>query len=202
MKKLLILFVILGLSHLSKAQIRFDLWGGLHSYNLTVEDFSEFKAGITESSYGIHLGVKFRLDLGAVYLEPGALFNNVSAKYTVDNPDTPEFETSNLNFDFPAVIGLDFDLIQIFAGPVAHVRFSDYDELKDTGGYSDKASSAFFGSHIGVGLTLGQLGFDVRYEKNFKDNEFGSEELFDSIRLVDTNSRVMFSLVYTLKFKD
>jgi len=195
MKKIILLSLALNFICLnSQAQLRFDILGGVHSYDLSVNDFDAFKAGIKESSYGIHLGARLHAEIGSLYIEPGVMLNNISAKYTVDNPDTPTVESSNLNFDIPVVLGLDFKILHIFAGPVAHIRFNNYEELKDIGGYEEKASSAFFGAHIGAGLIFNNIGIDLRYEKNFADEEFGAESLFNQIRIVDTNSRIMASI--------
>jgi hypothetical protein len=182
----------------NKDKSRFGIFGGLHSYDVPVSNFNEFKAGINDAQYGIHAGIKIKLDLGNMYLEPALMFNSISAKYTVDNPETGEVEANSLNFDIPVVMGLDLDLITIFAGPVAHIRFANYDDLKEFGSYDDNLSRVFVGAQGGIGIHFGNLGIELRYEKNFKGPDYGVEELLNQIELVDTNSRLIGSIVVFL----
>lgn len=192
-----VLFVSLCLLTTSLfGQTRLGVFGGLHSYSVSVKTVDDFRAGIDEASYGIHAGAKFKIDMGSLYLEPAIVFNSISSKYTVDNEDTPEIESNSLNFDVPLVLGFDVTPLQIFIGPVAHIRFSNFDDLRGAGGYDDNISSLIFGAQVGVGLMIGKVGLDVRYESNFAGDDFGTESLQNQIKLVDTNSRIMGSVVY------
>lgn len=177
-------------------QTRLGVFGGLHSYSVSVKNVDDFRAGINEASYGIHAGAKFKIDMGSLYLEPAIVFNSISSKYTVDNEDTPEIESSSLNFDVPVVLGFDITPLQIFVGPVAHIRFSNFDDLRGAGGYDENLSNVIFGAQVGVGLMIGKVGLDLRYESNFAGDDFGTESLQNQIKLVDTNSRIMGSVVY------
>lgn len=194
MKKLIIAIAFLisqyGIIH---SQVALDIFGGLHSYDLPVTD-ADIGAGIESATFGIHAGAKLKFNFDGLFIESGLIVNNVSAKYIVDNPVTPEQESRSLNFDIPVVAGIDLGPLSVFAGPVAHIRFSNYDDLLEVGSYDDNVSSMFFGAHGGVALSFGKFGVELRYEKNFVGDDLGTEEIGNQLKLIDSNSRIMASV--------
>lgn len=191
----LAIFFTLNLS----SQIAFGVKAGLHSYDLDISEVrsEELRAGIQESSFGFHLGLYSRIKLGGLYVEPSAILNNISAKYQVAESDEL-IEEGSLILDIPVMVGFNILMVDIFAGPVAHLRFSGYDDLISLGEYDDNYSAAHFGLQLGAGVNLGKLGFDLRYEKNFKDRDLGIVDTLREIKLVDSNSRILVSISYRL----
>ncbi len=191
----LVCFAITNVS----SQIDFGVRGGFHSYDLDVTEFDStgVMAGIRNASFGLHVGVFSRIGIGGLYLEPALVLNNISAKYTVAGSDE-ELEEGSLVLDVPVVLGFNLGIVDLFGGPVAHLRFSDYKDLISAGAYEDNFSNAHFGLQLGAGLNIGSWGVDVRYEQNFKDNDLGIVGSLRDIKFVDANSRILASINYRL----
>jgi len=196
MKKLLTMIIVCAFITNGQAQLKFGIKGGVHSYDLKLSDLDTSLAKINEATYGIHVGVFTRVALGGLYVEPSVILNNISAKYSVSDSGQ-EIEKTAVNIDIPVVAGLSFSIVDVFAGPVAHIRFSDYDDLIDAGLYEEKAASAFFGAQLGVGINFDKIAFDLRYEKNFKDKDLGITDAINALKLVDSNSRFIASFSYS-----
>lgn len=180
------------------AQLEFGVIGGFHSYDFEVSEIdsvSGVRAGIADATFGLHLGVFTRIDLGGFYIEPAAILNNISAKYTVTETGE-QVEESNLNVDFPVMLGFEIAILNIFAGPVAHLRFSDYSDLRRVGEYEDNYDKAHFGIQAGAGMDFEKFGLDFRYEKNFNNNDLGVIDTIKELKFVDTNSRIIASITY------
>lgn len=196
MKNLVFLVAALLFTISLNGQVKIGIKGGIHSYDFELSELDSSIAKINEATYGIHLGVFTKLQLGGLYVEPSIILNNISAKYSVSDTDQ-EIDKTALNIDIPVVAGLSISIIDVFAGPVAHLRFTDYDDLIDAGTYDQKVSSAFFGVQFGAGIHFDKLGIDLRYEKNFKDRDLGISEAIDELKLIDSNSRIIASLSYS-----
>lgn len=199
--KIIVLFsLLLNLFSISLfSQIDFGFRGGFHSYDLKVSelDSTGIGAGIKEASFGLHLGVFSRIGIGGIYLEPALILNNISAKYSVaESPQ--ELDEASLVLDVPVVLGFSLGIIDLFGGPVAHLRFSDYKDLVSAGAYEDNFDNAHFGLQFGGGVNLGSWGVELRYEQNFKDNDLGLVDSFRDIKFVDANSRILASINYRL----
>jgi len=188
-----IMFSILIVPILLFGQLDIGIKAGLHSYDLPTSNSNG--ANIKNANYGLHVGLVSKINLGGLFLEPSLLLNNVSAKYSVTESGD-EIEEGNLNIDLPVMLGLNIAILDVFAGPVAHLRFSGYDDLIRLGQYDENISSAFFGGQLGVGIKLSKIGFDLRYEKNFKEKDLGILGTIDELKLVDANSRIMLSAAY------
>lgn len=181
------------------AQIDFGVRGGFHSYDLDVGELDSMgvMAGIRKASFGLHVGLFSRIGIGGLYIEPAMVLNNISAKYTVVESNE-EVEEGSLVLDVPVVLGLNIGIVDLFGGPVAHLRFSDYKDLVSAGAYEDNFSNAHFGLQLGGGVNLGKWGVELRYEQNFKDNDLGIVDSVRDIKFVDANSRILASINYKL----
>ena len=84
-------------------------------------------------------------------------------------------EASYTSFDVPVLVGLKLGPVRINAGPVASLAISENAAFKDAiKQYSSQITSelfkqATFGYQAGVGVDLGSLNLDLRYQSSFTD---------------------------------
>ncbi len=110
---------------------------------------------------GFHVGVYGRTG-ERLYFRPELVFTKLKTTYQSD-----AFSVQKL--DAPLLVGLEvFGPINIFAGPsLQYILDTEYEGV-DLGDVQDDFT---VGLNFGVGLALGKLGVDLRYERGFKDNE-------------------------------
>lgn len=187
-----ILFFTCGLN----AQLKLGVKAGLHSYDLPSSEPNTGFLGIKDADFGFHLGVFTKIQLANIYIEPSIVFNNIVAKYSVADSTINTMDDNFVNLDIPLMVGFKFLILDVHAGPVAHIRMSDYGEIFEFQGAKEQINKAFWGLQVGTSVYLGNnLCLEVRYEKNFDsgDIEFDLQEY----KLIDKNSRMMASLGYS-----
>jgi opacity protein-like surface antigen len=163
----LVIFMVFGLFP-SKSQAQsmggFGLKAGLN-YNANGNYFKDAQLILDNplSNLGFHAGGFAKLDFGLLYVRPELIYSQL--KSTVQNE---EFLTKRL--DAPVLLGTGFlgSLISVFAGPSFHYRLRD-DLLGSK--FTDIAQNFNTGYQLGLGVNLGPIGLDLRYEKELKGRE-------------------------------
>lgn len=142
----------------------FGLKAGLN-YNANGNYFKDVQVILDDplSNLGFHAGGFAKLNLGLLYVRPELIYSQL--KSTVQND---VFLTNRL--DAPVLLGTGFfgSLISVFAGPSFHYRLRD--DLLDTK-LTDIAQNYSTGYQLGLGLNIGPIGLDLRYEKELKGRE-------------------------------
>ncbi len=170
----------------------------MHSIDVGPKDFvvtnkselDSFKFSFKNASYGYHFGAGLRINLNNFYLHPEFIFNSNNAHFKINNYNAPQLLDSARNekyqyLDIPLMLGVKFNIIRFYAGPVAHVFINNKSELTDIEGYKDKFKTATFGYQAGIGFELFKfIGIDIRHEGNFTEygdhiNFFGKQLNFD-----------------------
>ena len=146
----------------AQSQNGFGLKGGLN-YNGN-GDYLESAQAVAENpdrNVGYHLGVFYRLG-NKIYFRPELMYTKTRSEYSDGN-----FDLSKL--DLPALIGIQIiGPLNIFGGPdFQYILNSKFDGIK----ISDIESDFTVGLHIGVGVDLGPIGVDLRYERGLSKNE-------------------------------
>jgi hypothetical protein len=115
------------------------------------------------ASLGYHVGGFAKGNLGIIYIRPELVYSQL--KTTVQNES---YLTKRL--DAPILIGTSFlgSLITVFAGPSFHYRIND-DLLAIN--WKDVDNNFNTGFQFGLGLNLGPIGLDLRYEKELAGRE-------------------------------
>ncbi len=115
-----------------------------------------------DSDVGFHAGIFVKADLGPIYLRPELIYTQLNSEYTVG-----DFKLDKL--DLPVLVGIDFiGPLHFFAGPsFQYILDSDLENVS----VSDVSDDFSVGAQFGIGLNLGRLGLDLRYERGFSDNE-------------------------------
>ena len=164
MKKTLLgaIFSLICTISIAQSQNGFGLKGGLN-YNGN-GDYLESAQAVAENpdrNVGYHLGIFYRLG-NKIYFRPELMYTRTKSDYT-----DGDFNLSKL--DLPALVGIQLiGPLNLFAGPdFQYILNSEFDGIK----ISDIESDFTVGLHIGVGVDLGPIGVDLRYERGLSANE-------------------------------
>jgi Outer membrane protein beta-barrel domain len=132
---------------------------------------------VEDANYGFHGGLWARVKFGSFMVQPEVVFNSNSVSYKTSNVlnnrllDSIITNESFKNLDIPLMLGYKLGGIRFMAGPVGHVHIGNSSEITNFSGYAAKFSTLKWGYQAGIGLDLGGLGLDLRYEGNF--DKFG-----------------------------
>jgi len=175
MKKLvLVLLVFLGSLSAYAQKIGFGLKGGLSS---TQVNFEGDQLVPSDAQLGYHLGVFARFGGIGFFVQPEVLFTQTSGKFKLELP--PASSTSPANYgtspanyeakfnrlDVPVMAGFRLlKIIRVMAGPIA--SFNIDSSLKEAGTTVQNIDfkKATLGYQTGVGVDLGNLTFEGKYE--------------------------------------
>ena len=173
MKKTFFLAVLslYGLTAMAQKDSGFGIKGGLN-YNQNgdlIASVGDAAVDVIEGSsgkIGYHVGVFGKIELAKIYIRPEAIYTRTTSNYDVDGTST-DFNISKI--DVPVLLGINLiGPLHVFAGPALQ-----YQVENDLEGFSINEAEKDFtvGLHAGLGVNLGRLGLDVRYERGFSDNE-------------------------------
>ena len=199
MKKRILVFSVLFLTTLfiGHAQSDYGIKAGLNynSNGKLWEEAGDIIDNKGKGKSGFNVGFYGKLDLGPLFLRPELVYTRTTSEY-LDNTSL-DFKMSRI--DVPVLVGMNLiGPLDIFAGP-AFQFITD----KDLSNLSvDNIEDDFtVGVQIGVGLELGRLGLDLRYERGVKNNEaeFFGVDPSDYYRLDTRPEQIMFGLSYSLK---
>ncbi|WP_194850642.1 porin family protein [Nonlabens antarcticus] len=156
-------FVLIGIFSFAQTDSGFGIKGGLN-YGSSGEFKDEINSNTEDpdSKIGFHLGVFAKADLGPIYVRPELIYTKLNSEYSIG-----DFEVQKL--DLPILVGVNvIGPLNVFAGPSLQYILDTDLEGFDVDDVKDQFS---VGAQFGVGLDLGRLGIDLRYERGFKDNE-------------------------------
>lgn len=137
----------------------FGIKAGLSS---TEVDFKNRQFTPQGSQTGYHIGVFGRIGGAGFFVQPELLFTQTSGKF-MNNGD--EFKAEFNRLDVPVMVGMRFlKVLRLQAGPIASLNINS--KLKEAGSTVSDAEfkNATLGYQAGVGLDLGNLSIDGRYE--------------------------------------
>lgn len=139
---------------------------GISSANIHVNG-DDFESGSNE--FGYHLGLFVRMGGSSIFVQPEFLYTNTGGSVIkTDNGNTETTFDANFDrFDIPLMFGFKFfDFFRVQAGPIATILV-DYkieDALNVPLDLDYKTST--FGYQAGIGLDVGNLIFDLKYESS------------------------------------
>lgn len=199
MKKTLLVaaLTLMGSAVFAQSGSGFGLKAGL-SYNKngdligTVGDAGQNIIEGAEGKTGYHVGFWGKLDFPKVYLRPELVYSKTKSSYTLDGASN-DYDVSKL--DMPVLLGYKLlGPLHIFAGPA--FQYTLKNDLGDLD-IQDVENDFSVGLNAGVGVNLGKVGLDVRYERGFSENEaeFIGNNITDISGRVDSRpSQVIFAL--------
>jgi hypothetical protein len=164
MKKYIVMgFLLMAMSLTAQVDSGLGITAGLN-YGST-GDLRENGQDIIDNpdeKIGYHVGVYWKIDLPFLYLRPELKYTQLSNEYRGDQFDLQKI-------DMPLLIGTNIaGPLHVFAGP--SLQYIVDTKLEGTS-LSDVQNEWSVGAQFGVGVNLGNLGIDVRYERGFTDNE-------------------------------
>ncbi len=168
MKKLvLVLLVFLGSLTAYAQKNGFGLKGGLSS---TQVNFEADQLVPSDAQLGYHLGVFARFGGIGFFVQPEVLFTQTSGKFKLELPPVSSMSPANYEakfnrLDVPVMAGFRIlKIIRVMAGPIA--SFNINSSLKEAGTTVQNIDfkKATFGYQTGVGVDLGNLTFEGKYE--------------------------------------
>ncbi|MDW7691990.1 outer membrane beta-barrel protein [Flammeovirgaceae bacterium SG7u.111] len=193
MKKIILLLFVLGSFQIANAQlIKFGVRGGVNSASLTSDDlivtsddeFEQLKLKAGDAQLGFHVGAMARINIPVLplYVQPELLITSVGGEYTVEdlkNGAAPEkAQVKFTRLDIPAMVGFKLGPVALQAGPIATIVISDKNDLEDKfTNFEQSFNGATFGYQAGVGLNLGKIVLDLKYEGNLS-------KLGDSVKIL------------------
>jgi hypothetical protein len=168
MKKLvLVLLVFLGSLTAHAQKNGFGLKGGLSS---TQVNFEADQLVPSDAQLGYHLGVFARFGGIGFFVQPEVLFTQTSGKFKLELPPASstsptQYEAKFNRLDVPVMAGFRIlKIIRVMAGPIA--SFNINSSLKEAGTTVQNIDfkKATLGYQTGVGVDLGNLTFEGKYE--------------------------------------
>lgn len=205
MKKLFLAFVLcFGLSQALSAQIQFGLKGGVNYNSDSFENVKDDVLNGAESRTGFHAGLWFRgkLPIIGLYLRPEIVYTQLNSDVVYANSINNQSVSTDYKFskiDVPVLLGTKiFGIGNIFAGPsFQYILASDFG-LNDLSEVSTEDFSV--GLQFGAGIEFGKLGLEVRWERNFNDNEtvFIDDSLGTQVNFDTRVNQIIIGLAYRL----
>lgn len=184
MKKTLIIAMLFVSSGLL-AQSSFGIKAGLNYGDNGKIEFSDVnQVQDTESKVGYHLGVFYRMELPlGFFVRPELLYTETKSEIKYSG-NSSNYDVSKL--DLPILVGVDvFGPLNIFVGPsLQYILENDFNDFE----IEDVENNFTVGAQFGVGVQLGSIGVDVRYERALTENqaEFLNLDNPAGIRRIDT----------------
>ena len=163
MRKTLLLAVIalVSISAFAQSGTGFGIKGGLN-YGGNGDYFDSARDAYEnpDKNVGYHIGF-FAKTGDRIYLKPELVYTSIKSGYDED------FKMSKL--DLPVLIGAKIiGPLNVFAGPAfQYIIDTDYEGIT----IGDVENNFTVGLNIGVGVNLGNIGVDLRYERGFSENE-------------------------------
>lgn len=164
MKKTLLtaIFAMLGMVAFAQSGSGFGIKGGLnYNGNGKYFDSAEDAFQNPDRNVGYHLGVFGKFG-NAIYVRPELVYTSTKSGY-----DNGDLKINKL--DVPVLVGLKvIGPLHVFAGPAfQYILNTKFDGVT----IGDIENDFSVGLNMGIGVNLGKLGLDLRYERGFSENE-------------------------------
>ncbi|NJK87265.1 MAG: PorT family protein [Bacteroidales bacterium] len=170
---ILILSIALVVTTSSFAQFHLGLRAGVNTsyykfYENTINN--DFIVTIPKDNpMGFHVGVISQLEISDFFIQPEILFSSNHNNYDIrrigeQNEESGTHKFNNLNI--PIIIGYKVKAFKLEAGPVGSVLLSSKADLLEEKGLEQNLNNLTFGFQAGIGLDLGKIALDLKYEGN------------------------------------
>jgi len=142
-----------------KAGLNFNSNGELREIVTAGENILEDSG---DAKIGYHLGAYYEINFSKLYLRPEVVYTKTKSEYNSNAYDMSKI-------DVPVLLGIDvIGPLSVFAGPAfQYILDNDYENFT----ISDVRNDITVGFNFGAAVKIGNIGFDVRYERGFSENE-------------------------------
>lgn len=171
----------------ANAQISFGLRGGMNfsslprnTYSLNDDDGTRITT-LSDSYTGFHIGAMSQINLLAVFVMPEFLFvfSGNEMRLQRQGQEDEYYKQRFTQIDIPVMVGTKLGPLRAGLGPVASIILNSSSDMPDDAGYRERFNKATYGMQLGIGVNLGNLAFDLKYQ-------FGLSKLGDGIELGNT----------------
>ncbi len=164
MKKLFIVIIVLtSLAVQAQEGGGFGIKAGLnYGSNGDLRENGQTIIDNPDENFGYHVGVFSKLDLGPIYIRPELSYTLLNSEY-----NNSALEIKKL--DAPVLVGFKvIGPLNFFMGPsFQYILDTELEEIE----LQDVKEDFSIGLQVGIGVNLGNLGVDVRYERGLSSNE-------------------------------
>ncbi|MEN8138013.1 MAG: outer membrane beta-barrel protein [Bacteroidota bacterium] len=199
MKKILLFAVLIVAFNSANAQMAYGLKAGLN-YNLADIDADNglSEAMDPENAFGFHAGafVRMKIPILGLYVQAEPTFTRLNVKVNDPLSDILNSETTTLStnrFDLPVLVGWKMlGMVRLYGGPVASWNLGS--KLSSESIDIVVKENMSIGGQAGVGVELGSILVDARYEFAVKHN-LAAEE-FPEVNFDNRGSQIILGLAY------
>ncbi|CAI8163969.1 MAG: Uncharacterised protein [Polaribacter sp. SA4-10] len=213
MKKIILIICFsLGINQISIAQINFGIKGGLNynsesnkeGFRLDLDDVllvgeNVFKNVETKAGYHLGIWLRAKVPIIGIYIRPELVYTSLenSMTYTNLGGDSEVTDFSFQKIDIPVLFGKKFlGVGNIYIGPSFQYILKQGFSMSNI---SDVKGDDFtIGIQYGVGIELGKIGLDIRWERGFSSIESSIIEGSTNIEFDTRVNQVIFGLSYKL----
>jgi len=173
MKKTFYTLILTLITATTQAQIDYGVKGGLNFNSAEQANYIGSANGAinAESRLGFHLGgfIEAKVPVLGLFIRPEVVFTNIKSEYT--NLVQPGAQTLTINkIDVPILIGKSFlGTVRVFAGPSFQYIIDSSFNLNEYNQTDNDDLSV--GVQFGVGVKLGKIGIDARWEKGISNSK-------------------------------
>jgi hypothetical protein len=192
-------------------EIDLGLLGGTSFYFIGRDEVLEleddqtllYKLQIDKAGMGIHFGIHSKFRAGPVFIRPDLVFNSNSVNFLVtdilNNSSTILSKERYQYLDIPILLGVQLKSISLMAGPVGHIFIANQsslvDEIRELTTNYEKFT---LGYQAGIGISLLNIGLDLRYEGNLRKFGEGIRYKGKDIYFTNNPSRLLLTLTFSV----
>ena len=113
MKKLMCLALLVSVTYMAQAQVKFGVKAGLSTQKFdpaaSILEGENLSVALQNANYGYHAGIFTQIKMGKFFIQPEAVFNSSKVSYSIKdvaNPDGEVLSESYQHLDIPVMMGL------------------------------------------------------------------------------------------------
>jgi hypothetical protein len=170
-KKLILIAVITSFAFSVHAKINIGIRAGISSSTVKLKDYNnaDYQLGYKSGDLGYHFGVIGQVKVLKFFVQPELLFSvaktAVTYKDLTGSNDTLQYgKQAFYKLDLPIMVGIKLRALKLQVGPVVTWQISSKSTLLDKYNINPDLKAATIGYQAGIGLELGSLLLDVKYE--------------------------------------
>ncbi len=161
---------------------------------------------VQQVDYSNQFGILVRSEYHRFWFMGEALYGQSTSQYSFrytyrsrEENKTDLYKLKKSYLQMPVTAGVKLGLFEVFSGFFVSRDLEVENEMTQMNKYSINASSWQLGWHSGVGLNLGMVLLDVRYQQEF--NNYGSGQYLNSQELVLKNVPAHLTATLGLRLK-
>lgn len=154
-----------------------------------------------KANNSIYTGAYLRRDLDyGFFLQGEALYayqsNDYLISYLDNDAQANEIHEVSHRLALPASVGIQLGSVEILSGLNANILLARKTDLSEFAAFSEDIPAVTFGWHSGIGMSVQQLKFELRYHMDFSN--YGADMyLYDQhLRLSNAGNRLVFGVSY------